>query len=166
MYQSYNLFYNNQAAFGEQGESVLHSSGYVFIAPKIEVCLGKRSTTHFYLCPGVGYNITGKETTRKWNATYGSALLGNYDSTINTTANIKKLAFRINFGFTEYMYASRKWRVILTEDFGFLATDLTTTGSYTDPERTPYSVQDSKPVYISLLLGIDHRSVSNHVVND
>ena len=107
--------------------------------------------------PWGGYYTNGYYTT------YSSGV-GQYDSTIDKTANINKMMFRLGVGATEYFCISNKtkgdkisrWFLTLTEDFGFLTNNLTTTGTVSDPSRTAYSFNGLRPGYVSLQIGISH----------
>lgn len=159
-YQSFGIAYDNEAygakrGVGNAGAIVLNKSAYVFLAPKFDIGLGKKKDIHFYVNAGPGFNMGGTEVMRKWDRSFGAGL-GNYDSTIVTTANINKMVVRVAFGFTQHLYTSKHWRFSVTEDFGFVAQSLSTTSDYNNPSRTNYTPRSLNPSCISLIIGITH----------
>ncbi len=159
-YQTYGMEYDNEQysvkhGGGNAGVVVLNQSSYIFFAPKFDYGMGRRENIHFYVNAGVGYNMSGTETMRKWDKSNGSGY-GNYDSLINTTTNINKLVMRVGVGFTEYLFTSRTWRFTVTEEFGFINKSLSTTSDFLNPSRTQYSPRDLKPTLFSLQIGMTH----------
>lgn len=139
----------------DAGTTVLHQSSYIFFAPKFFHSLGKERLCKFYVNAGPGFRMSGTETMRKWDQSHGYAP-GNYDSTINTTANIKSMVFRIGVGFTEYLHMGGKWWFTFTEDLGFLPSTVSTTSDIDFPSRTKYTPTSINPGYISVQIGISH----------
>lgn len=160
-YQGYGVLLDNEAygaknGVGNAGVTVLNKSAYVFFAPKISHFFGRnQQTVCGYIDGGIGYNMGGTETMRKWDRSYGAAV-GNFDSTIDTSPNINKMLFRVGVGFTEYVHLSKKWWFTITEDFGYITKSLSTTTDATDPERTQYTPHSLRPDYVSLQIGISH----------
>jgi len=159
-YQKYGLAVDNEAngaknGSGSAGLQLLHQSSYVFVAPKLIHGFGKGEFLNFFVNAGMGFNMGGTETVHKWDHSFGAGV-GNYDSVVTTTANINKMIFRVGVGFIEYLHLSNKWWFTITEDFGFLAQGLSSTGEVTDPSRTSYSPSKLNPAFISLQIGITH----------
>ena len=159
-YQTYGVAYDNEAygvkgGGGNAGVQVLNQSAYIFLCPKFDYGLGKTQSVHFFVNAGVGFNMGGTEELRKWDHSYGAAL-GNYDSVIETTPNITKMLLRVGTGFTEYLYTGKHWRFTFTEEFGFIAQNLSTTSDYLNPSRTQYFPHSMKPGYFSIQVGISH----------
>lgn len=159
-YQGYALAFDNEAGSnklgkGQAGVTVFNKSAYVFLAPQISIGIRETQNLKFYANAGIGYNMSGTETYRKWDYRYGS-LPGNYDSTINTTANINKMLYRVGFGMEEYLSLGNRWFMCLKEDFGFIVNNLSTSGDVDNPNRTVYSPHSLNPGYISIQLGFSH----------
>ncbi|MCW3123754.1 MAG: hypothetical protein JWQ38_3246 [Flavipsychrobacter sp.] len=159
-YQTYGLYYDNEAygakgGGGNAGVQLLNQSSYVFLCPKFDYGIGRNQGVHFYVNAGVGFNMGGTEELRKWDKGFGAGL-GNYDSTIVTTTNITKMLLRVGTGFTEYFRTGKHWCFTVTEDFGFIGQNLSSSSDYLNPSRTEYSPRSLRPAYISLQIGISH----------
>ncbi len=159
-YQGYSILSDKEAygvtgGTGNAGMVVYNKSSYVFVCPRFYHGIGKGETFKFFLGGGVGFNMGGTETMRKWDKSHGASV-GNYDSTITTTANINKMVFRVGFGFEEHIHLGGKWWMTVIEDFGFLGNPISKTGDVDYASRTFYSPAPMKPGYISLQLGITH----------
>jgi hypothetical protein len=159
-YQGYSLYYDNEAygakgGIGNAGVTILNQSAYVFFCPKITHDIGKSGLIKYYFDAGVGYNMGGTETMRKWDRSVGSAV-GIYDSTIATSPNITKLVMRVGVGLTEYLKLGNRWWFTFTEDFGFVPQNISSTVSVTDPERTQYTPHRMTADYFSLQIGFSH----------
>lgn len=157
-YQSFGVVHDNEAfgfkdGNGTAGTTLLHQSAYVFVAPRFEYGIGKKENIHFYINGGVGFNMGGKESIRKWDESFGAGP-GNYDSVIDASANINKMVARLGLGFVQYLHMGRHWRFTISEDMGFLPQSLTVTGSAADASRTRYTPAKINPTTISLHLGI------------
>ncbi len=169
-YQGYSLYADNEANSSKHGTGTAGTidrlaASYVFLAPKFYYGFGSGGNFGFYLNVGVGYNINGFDSLRKWDHGYYTngyyttypAGVGQFDSSLDKTANLNKLVFRLGVGFSEHLYLNHYWFLTFSEDFGFLTTDLTSTGSSKDPSRTPFSRGGLRPGYISLHIGLTHR---------
>jgi hypothetical protein len=161
-YQSYGMIYDNEAnglknGTGSAGVTVLNKSAYIFLAPKLTHDVGRNGFLKFYVNGGVGFNMGGTETMRKWDNTYGSST-GNYDSLLTTTTNINKMVVRFGLGFTENINMGKKWWFTVTEDFGFLPSSLSKTSDVNYVSRTSYSPSKLGPAYFSLQIGVGHTS--------
>jgi hypothetical protein len=159
-YQGYNILsdkeaYNAKGGIGNAGMIVHNKSSYVFVCPRIHIAIGKGESFKFYMGGGVGFNMGGEETLRKWDKSRG-AFEGNYDSTFATDANINKMVFRVGFGFEEHLHLGGKWWLTIVQDFGYLANPISKTGDVDYASRTFYSPAAMKPGYISLQLGLTH----------
>ena len=159
-YQTFGVAYDNEAygvkgGGGNAGVQVLNQSAYIFLCPKFDYALGKTGTVHFFVDGGVGFNMGGTESMRKWDHSYGAAY-GNYDSVIETTPNLTKMLLRFGTGLTEYLSTGKHWRFTFTEDFGFIAQNLSSTSNYLNPSRTEYTPRSMKPGYFSIQIGISH----------
>ena len=158
-YQGYGLAYDNEAngaknGSGAAGVAILNTSGYVFLAPKFSVGMRETQNVKFYLTAGVGYNMSGTETMRKWDFRNGAS--GNFDSTLNTTPDINKLLFRVGIGITEFIKMRGKWWFTLTEDLGFLTNNISTLANADNPSRTEFSPRNLSPAIFSLQIGFAH----------
>jgi hypothetical protein len=159
-YQQISVLYDNEA-HGEKdfngyaGTTILNKSSYVFFTPKFFHSLGKERLCKFYVNAGVGYKMDGTETMHKWDQSNGYAP-GNYDSTLNTSTNIKQMVFRVGVGFTEYLHMGGKWWFTITEDLGFLPSSISSTSDVDFASRTKYTPPSISPGYISLHIGIAH----------
>ena len=167
-YQNYSLYVDNEAnaakkETGFAGMTERFYGSYAYITPKFSYGLGKKENIKVYVTFGVGYNISGFDSVRKWdysNSVNGYYLnpvnTGQYDSVLDKSKNINKLMIRGSVGMTEYLPMGSHWRLTFTEDFGFVAKSLTQTGTPSDGSRTAYSSNGLKPGYISLQVGISH----------
>jgi len=159
-YQGYAVSYDNEAGSakfgqGQAGVNIFNKSAYVFFSPKLSIGIRKEQNIKFYTTAGIGYNMSGTETMRKWDNRYGT-LPGNYDSTIVTTANINKMLVRVGFGLEEYLSVGNRWFLCFREDFGFISNSLSTTSDSDNPSRTPYSPHSLNPGYVSIQIGFSH----------
>jgi hypothetical protein len=160
-YQTYSLYYDNEQnsakhGSGNAGVILRHLSSYAFFTPKFEYAIGFNGHLHVYTTVGVGFKMSGYDTLQKWDHSYTSSGLGNYDSTLDMTKNLNSMLFRIGVGFKQYLKLGDHWRFVITEDFGFLPSGLTKTGDPDQPARTQYSPNKLNPAYISLQIGISH----------
>ncbi len=168
-YQGYSQWADNEAnsathGTGTAGNIERFLGSYVFLTPKFSYGLGKKQSVKIFFDIGVGYNIQGFDSVRKWDHGYYTngyyttytAGVGQYDSSLDKTSNINKLQFRLGVGATEYLSMGPHWRLTFTEDFGFLTTNLSSTGTPTDGSRTQYSHGGLRPGYISLMVGFSH----------
>ena len=118
-YQAYALYADNEAnsaqhGTGEAGTIDRFTGSYVFLAPKFSFSLDKNEHIRVFFDVGVGYNINGFDSLRKWDHGYYTngyytnyaAGLGQYDSSIDKTTNINKLMFRLGMGMTCLLYTS------------------------------------------------------------
>jgi hypothetical protein len=143
---------------GYSGVELQHQSSFAFVSPQFVYDLNRRGTLEAYLNVGYGYMISGTETLHKWEKGNNYPLLPvpNYDSTITTTGNIRKSAYRVGTGLMEYAYLKGKWFFSFRQDFGFLITDLSTSADVTNPNRTTNSPNRLAPIYCSFQVGITH----------
>jgi len=161
-YQSFSLLYDREQydsrhGLGNAGVMDRVKAAYIFITPKFDVGIGRHQNTHGYITVGAGFKMSGFDTLRKWDHSLGNPGVGNYDSTLDMSKNLKSMALRFGAGFKEYIYLGNHWRFTITEDFGFLASPITSTGSPADPSRTQYSPPKGlNPVYLSIQIGIMH----------
>lgn len=158
-YQQFSLLYDNEAngaknATGVAGEILRHNSAYVFIAPKFRYCAGRHQNVHFYFNAGIGMNMGGYDSLRRFSniATPNGYIRA--DTTIDQTENINTMVMRIGVGCTQYLQLGRHLRFTFTQDFGFLPGSLTKTSDYSDVSRSTYSPGKLNPTYISLRIGI------------
>ena len=171
-YQTYSLYADNEANSAKHGSGTAGAierlyGSYVFLAPKISIGFRRTENFKINLTFGVGYNISGFDSVRKWdhgyytNAYYtnNNSGTGQYDSSLDMSKNLNKLMMRVGVGMTEYAHIGGSWFLTFTEDFGFTFKPLSQTGTYTDPSRTAYTtVGGLHPGYISLQVGISHKS--------
>ncbi len=170
-YQTYSLFADNEAnsahnRTGIAGTTDRLLANYAFFAPKITMGLRKTEAVKFNLTIGIGYNISGYDSLHKWdNGYYTNAYYtnptggtGQYDSTIDKSKNINKMLLRIGVGATEYVNVGRAWFITFTEDFSFVSSSLTQTGTSTDVSRTLFSTNGLRPGYVTLTIGFTHCS--------
>lgn len=162
-YQQYSLYYDNEAnneknGHGFAGYTDRLKSAYIFVAPKFTYGIGKNQRIHFYLDAGIGFNMGGFDSVRKWDYSYDKFGVGNYDSVIDASANIRKMMVRVGFGFKEYIKLGGHWWFTITEDFGYIPKSLTTSTDLTQPwpTKTAYSPRSLNPGYITLQIGFSH----------
>ncbi len=160
-YQQFSLLYDNEAnsakhGLGTSGEIIRHKSAYAFIAPKFRFCAGKKMHTHFYFAPGLGMNMGGYDSVRRFSRVYTTGGYVKSDTTLDMSANINSMILRMGVGITQYMPVGEHWRFTFTADFGFLPGSLTKTGDYEDVNRTSYSPSKVNPGYVSFRIGIAH----------
>ena len=158
-YQQFSLLYDNEAlgaknATGSAGEILRHKSAYAFIAPKFRFCAGRKQNVHFYFNAGIGMNMGGYDSLRRFSSVPTSGGFIRADTTVDQSENINSMVLRVGVGCTQYMPIGRRWRFTLTEDFGFLPGSLTKTSDYSDVSRTTYSPGKLNPTYFSIRLGI------------
>lgn len=161
LYQQFSLLYDNEAnsarhGTGTDGEIIRHKSAFIFVSPKFRYCVGRNLHTHFYFSPGIGFNMGGYDSVRRFSSVYSTGGFIRYDTTLDMSANINSMLIRIGLGCTQYFPIGSHWRFTLTEDFGFLPGSLTKTSDYTDVTRSSYSPSKLNPGYISIRLGISH----------
>lgn len=173
-YQAYSLYADNEANSSQHGTGTAgtidrFTGAYVFVSPKFSYGLGqmkddKLQKVRLYFDVGIGYNMGGFDSLRKWDHGYYAngyyttytAGVGQYDSSLDKSSNINKMIFRVGVGATEYLAIGGRWYLTFTEDFGFLTNNLTTTGTVTDASRTPFSRNGLRPGYVSLQIGLSH----------
>jgi hypothetical protein len=160
-YQQFSLLYDNEInsnrhAQGSEGEIIMHKTAYAFIAPKFRFCLGRRQNNHFYFSAGVGMNMGGYDSLRRFNTLSTPSGYKRFDTTYDMSKNINSMVLRIGVGCTQHLIMGNHWRFTFTEDFGFLPGSLTKTGGFEDVNRGPYSVGKLNPTYASIRIGIAH----------
>ena len=165
-YQGYSLYYDNELNsarhhMGLAGYIDRNLTSYAFFTPKVSYTLDKKRNITAFVTAGIGYNIGGFDSIKKWDQSYSSipvlsnTAAFNYDSVIDKSANINKMLFRFGTGLTEYLHVGRgRWCFTFTEDFGFLFTSLNTNGDPNDASHTKYSPARLNPTYISIHIGI------------
>lgn len=164
-YQGYAFLYDREDHYvnnggGNAGVTILNKSSYIFIAPEIAHDFGKKGFLKGYINAGVGFKMSGTETMRKWDYSYGNSFVpasANYDSLINTSNNINSMVLRMGVGLVEYLHLNNHWWFTIREDCGFLGSTLSKTSNADDPSRTQYSPNGKlNPNYFSLQIGISH----------
>ncbi len=148
-YQQYNLYYDRENS-QLIGSSIRHNSSYAFVSPVLDLHLGRRGNTHFYVTAGAGFNMGAADSLHKW-AKGGYV---NYDSTIGKAENINKMVFRFGMGLVEYFSINRRYFISVNEDFGYLSDVLSKTNNPTDAMLNRNVNQLYTPTYISVRLGI------------
>jgi len=163
-YQKYSLFYQNISPYapftpGYAGASLRNSSDYVFFTPEINIPIpSERHPYEFniYVTAGVGMLVNGSETFHKWDYSYNYPLytISSYDTSYGTSSNINKMIFRYGFGLTQHtaIFNNNSY-ITFTEDFSFVAGDLSSTASPTYAGRTQYSPSTLRPVYFTFKVG-------------
>lgn len=160
-YQQFSLLYDNESnsarhATGFAGEILRHSSAYVFFSPKIRYCAGRKQNAHFYINGGIGMNMGGFDSLRRWNTISTPNGFKRMDTTIDQSENINGMVLRVGMGWTQYIYIGNRWRFTFCTDFGFIPGSLTKTSDYADVSRTSYSPSKLNPTYVSIRIGIAH----------
>lgn len=160
-YQQFSLLYDqeinsNKHAQGSEGEIIMHKSAYAFITPKLMFSLGDRAINYFHVSAGIGINVGGYDSLRRFYTYSTPNGYVRYDTTLDMSKNINSMVLRVGVGATQYLYMGRNWRFTLSEDVGFLPGSLTKTSSFEDVTRWPYSAGKLNPTYISLRIGISH----------
>lgn len=161
LYQQFSLLYDNEAngarhATGIAGEITRHTSAYVFLAPKFRYCAGRHQNIHFYANAGIGMNMGGYDSVRKFNTISTPNGFVRTDTTFDMSENINSTVFRIGVGCTQYLVLGPHWRFTVTEDVGFIPASLSTTSDYSDATRSIYSPNRINPTYVSIRLGISY----------
>jgi len=160
-YQQFSLLYDNEInsnkhATGSEGEIIMHKTAYAFIAPKFRFCLGRRQNNHFYMSAGLGMNMGGYDSLRRFQTISTPSGMVRTDTTLDKSKNINSMVLRVGVGATQHLSMGRHWRFTFTEDFGFLPGSLTKTSNFEDVTRSAYSVGKLNPTYVSIRLGIAH----------
>lgn len=158
-YQQFSLLYDNEAnsakkGTGYAGEILRHTSAYMFILPKYRFCAGRYQNTHIYVNAGIGMNMGGYDSVRRWSTINTPNGLVRTDTLIDQTDNINSMVLRVGVGVTQYLYMGNNWRFTVTADAGFLPGSLTKTSNFEDVGRSAYSVGKLNPAYISFRIGI------------
>ena len=160
-YQAFSLRYDNEQnsarnGTGNAGAILRNVSSYVFLAPQFEQSLGKHNNFHVYFNLGIGFKVSGFDSLRKWDHSYGNPGVYNFDSSLDLSKNLNSMVFRIGVGFNQLLGLGPHWRLIFYEDFGFLPGGITKTGDPYNSSRTQYTPHKLTPGYISVRIGISH----------
>lgn len=167
-WQAYYLYIDNEAFSAKKGtgytgmtESI--TSSYTYAGIKFSYGLDKSEKLKLYTTASVGIltwvtlndnKIIGYDSVHKWDHTPGAA---QYDSIIDNSMNQNSFQLRLGVGLTKYADLGSKWFMTFTADLSFISNDLTKTGTISDPSRTAYTKQETRPGYISAIIGIGHK---------
>jgi hypothetical protein len=113
---------NLQEQFGGPGYIITQNSGYIFIAPKIDMGIGCNEYVHGFITGGPGFLKSGQQTNEinpLESATSGT-YNGQYNFTGNTSNNITATIFRISGGFTEHIPILPEWDIIISQEYCIL----------------------------------------------
>jgi hypothetical protein len=163
--QGYSLYWDNEAYgntghTGYAGMQFRHASKYVFVAPTFQKMLWVRSNfiPWVYVNIGAGFKMSGYDSVRTWDHSNLSSYPVNFDSTIDDSKNLKSMVLRIGVGLAQDINMGGNWWFTFKEDFGFVPSGTTTTGTNDagSPAHTQYSPGKLSPVYASLQLGITY----------
>ena len=158
MAQTYNLYYDKEST-DLVGATIRHKSMYAFFSPVLDYHLGHRNgNTHFYVTGGVGFNLSASDTMHKFSHVAYSPTGYAYDSAIDGSAKLNKLAFRFALGLTEYFGISSKYRLIITEEFAFLPNPLSSATDETNIQLSRDAAHFYMPSVISLRIGFCRRA--------
>ena len=157
LYQKYNMYYSDQAN-AVNGTTVRLDGAYAFVSPMFVFHVVRSGQTQAYVGAGVGYSVGTTDSVHKWSHTEWSSAHGKYDSMIDGSKTLKKMAYRIGFGMTHYYGLGGNWRLAITEDVGILPAGL---GSYEEAGNQKLNsdmVKFFKPVMFTIRLGITYRT--------
>jgi hypothetical protein len=120
-YQQFSLLYDNEInsqkhATGSEGEIIMHKTAYAFIAPKFRFCLGRRQNNHFYMSAGLGMNMGGYDSLRRFQTISTPSGMVRIDTTLDKSKNINSMLLRVGVGATQHLSMGRHWRFTFTED--------------------------------------------------
>ncbi len=88
---------------------------YLFLAPLLDLGLGKHQYFHFYIMPGAGILVNGSQSTRLYKLV-GSATIS--DITQNTASVMNTVVFRFNVGLVQHIRLSNDWHITINESIG------------------------------------------------
>lgn len=162
--QGHSLYYDHEANGAEHGTGYAgaifrHESKYIFLCPKVSklLCVKTNFMPWVYVYGGVGFKMSGYDSLRKWDRGFDNTHPSFYDSTIDASKNLNSMVLRVGVGFAQDIYMGHNFWFTLKEDFGFLPTALTSTGSVDGGvSRTQYMANKINPGYISFQLGITY----------
>ena len=153
--QGYNMYYDKENQ-NTTGTSLRTKATYGFFSPLLVYDLNKHhGRSKFYLTGGVGYNISGYDIVRKWDRS--NVVGASYDSSIDASKNINKLAYRIGFGFMQFVPMGRHLTFCFNEDFGYLPALLSSTTNTNDVMLSNNISRYYKPAVVTLRLGLFFR---------
>ena len=91
---------------------VTFRSSYLFLAPQMDIGLGKHQYLHFYIMPALGLLVNGNQSTRI-NESGASGVY--FDSTRNTSGTIKEVILQLNFGLVQHIPLNNMWHLTVSE---------------------------------------------------
>jgi len=138
---SVDFSYNKTTSAGNNTDGVHTKSNYLFLAPTLDMGIGKKQTVHAYVSPAVGYLLSGTQTTEDIFQ-QGSFQSGNI---YRSDDKIEKIMFRLNLGVEEHVWKNAKWHLIISEGFSVISTPVTT---------LPTSKTDVRPGYVYVQVGL------------
>jgi len=90
-------------------------ASYVFVAPLLDLGVGKHQFFHFYIMPGAGFMVAGSQTTRIYQLAGATTIS---DNTQITTGSIHEVVFRFNAGMVQHIRVSNDWHITFNESIG------------------------------------------------
>ncbi len=90
---------------------------YIFLAPVLDLGIGRHQYVHVQLRPSVGFFTQGAQTTEE--SEFDNEVQVS-DRKYNTTSFLNATVFRLNIGFTEHLPLNKQWHLTLSESLGIL----------------------------------------------
>ncbi len=131
---SFSYSYNKPTYAGIETEGAHTKANYLFLAPVLDMGIGKKQIVHAYVSPAAGYLLAGKQGINDF-------LYGSY----NSDDKIEKFMFRLNLGLEEHVWKNANWHLVLNEGLSLISTPVST---------LPTSKTDVRPGYVYVQIGL------------
>lgn len=127
--------------------SIRNKSSFVFFSPTIDWGLGYRKYVHIHFAMGAGLLAGGRQVTNMYEpySTVAPVYTAADTTGLSTSYNLPVLASRFALGVSERIHTSGYWNIMLTQEFSYVPTNLTTHGP------------NLKTNYIAFTIGIMHK---------
>ena len=133
-----------------RGGSIAHRSSYFFVAPMLDLGIGRHQYLHTYIAVAYGFLIKGSQRT---NTYYYTPLVTEYNNTYPTNTEINKQILRIDLGITQHIRIDNMWHITISECYSFIPGTLTTLDN---PINTSLGVH---PGYFNFKIGVMHKYI-------
>lgn len=130
LYERYSFTKSYNLSAGGDIISIQQKSAYVFLSPTLDWGIGYRKYWHLHVSVGPGLLAGGSQFTNLYTPYLTTpSITTKYDTVAHyTSSNLPILATRISIGFSERIPTRRFWNIMLTQEFGYIPSNLTTHG--------------------------------------